>query len=357
MEATTSRTLKIVSLSVLIVVSTILLYISRTAVILSVIGIGIGALCTPLLNQLRKRFRIPRSLSALVLFLLVCLFLGGTIVGLFLMVSDQATNLASQAPEIIKNLQGRLSALLVEYPWLEEQVNDINISATIRKGFGNIFAGAYSGAVAVSGLVFALILGLYTAVNSQYYFEATVQAFPADSRREARIVLAKCGAVLRQWFRAQLIDMAIIGGLTALGLWLIGADYWALFGLLTAVMGIIPYVGTLLVVIAAALITLASNPSQVPAVVGVFFLTQQIEGNLLLPIVMKGAADLPEVPLLIFMLFLGGWFGLIGVFIAPPLFAVLRTLYLMLYLPRVEAKKETRRSSPKAIALDVSGNA
>ncbi len=102
-------------------------------------------------------------------------------------------------------------------------------------------------------------------------------------------------------------------------------------------MGIIPYVGTLIVVIAAALISLASDPSELPWVVLVFFTTQQIEGNLLLPIVMKDAADLPEVPLLIFMLFLGTWFGLIGVFAAPPIFAVLRTIYLMTYLPRMDA--------------------
>jgi predicted PurR-regulated permease PerM len=97
----------------------------------------------------------------------------------------------------------------------------------------------------------------------------------------------------------------------------------------------------LFVVIAAFFITLAAQPELVWWVVLVFGITQQIEGNVVLPLVMKGQADLPEVPLLVFMLLMGTWFGIIGVFVAPGAFAVVRILYLRIYLPRLEGQQST----------------
>ena len=140
----------------------------------------------------------------------------------------------------------------------------------------------------------------------------------------------------RVWFRAQLIDMAIIGLITTIGLLIAGVEFWALFGLLTALFGIIPYVGVMIVVVIVSFITLASDPSQVPWVLLVFIITQQIEGNVVLPWVMKGQAEIPEALLIIVMLFFGFWFGLLGVFIAPPLVAVMICLYRNLYLPAIE---------------------
>jgi predicted PurR-regulated permease PerM len=52
--------------------------------------------------------------------------------------------------------------------------------------------------------------------------------------------------------------------------------------------------------------------------------------------VMKGQAEIPEVLLIVVMLFFGFWFGLIGVFIAPPLVAVMICLYQELYIPAIE---------------------
>ncbi len=92
--------------------------------------------------------------------------------------------------------------------------------------------------------------------------------------------------------------------------------------------------------------TLASDPSQVPWVLLVFIITQQIEGNLVLPWVMKGQAEIPEALLIIVMLFFGFWFGLIGVFIAPPLVAVVICLYRNLYITAIETRHLSVTSPP-----------
>jgi predicted PurR-regulated permease PerM len=253
-------------------------------------------------------------------------------------VADQITSLEERWPEIKGTLENWFKTIFERFPWMQEHILNFDFGKYVSSSISGLIRGFRLGLVAISGAVFALFIGLYTAVNGEEYFDKTVQAFYPAKREKARFILGHCAKVIRKWFKAQLVDMVIIGVMTGAGLWIAGIEYWAVFGLLTAVLGIIPYVGIIQVVFAASLITLSTDPSKVPWVLAIFAITQQVEGDVVLPLVMKGGAQLPVVPLLIFMLFLGSFFGIIGVFIAPPLLAVLRTLYIDIYLPYVSSQ-------------------
>jgi predicted PurR-regulated permease PerM len=226
-------------------------------------------------------------------------------------------------------------SLFIKYPWLQAQFEALDVGTAAKGLILPFFKGLISSFAGISGFVFALILSLYTAVSLNDYFTAVVAAFPQKQRDKTAYILSRCATTLRLWFRAQMMDMVILGVMIAVGLWIVGVDYWAVYGLLAAIFAIIPYIGTLIVVVCASLITLASEPSLVLWVIAVFVVAQQIEGNFVLPMLMKGQVELPEVPLLIFILLLGSWLGIVGVFVAPPFFAIMRVLYIELYLPRV----------------------
>ena len=324
-------------LGILVVTGLFLFYHSIEVILLSLIGIGIGVVMAPLLSLLRRRYKIPRALSALLCLLIIFLFVGATSYALWFLVADQVSTLFERLPVISTNLKSRLSFVFARYPWLLNQIETLSLADTVQEIITQFFKGLNASIAALSGFLFSLILSLYVAVSLRDYFSTILQAFPPKHREKAERVLSRCASTLRLWFRAQLTDMVILGILTSLSLWAIGVDYWAIYGMLTAIFGIIPYVGTLLVVICASLITLSSDPSLVPWVIGVFILIQQIEGNIILPLLMKGQVELPEAPLLIFILLFGSWLGLMGIFLAPPVFAVLRVLYIELYLPYIDA--------------------
>jgi predicted PurR-regulated permease PerM len=327
---------KLILFAIVAVVALILLYFSLSIIMMSLIGIGIGVLLAPILSFLRQKFKIPRALSALLCLIIIILVVGGASYGAWYLVSDQVDSLSERAPEISTNLKTHLTSITNRYPWLRDQFESLDIGAAAKNLTSHLFKGLQTSFVGISGFLFALILSLYTAVAIKEYFAATVRAFPNKHRDKAESVLHSCATTLRLWFRAQMIDMLILGVMTGIGLWIAGVDYWAVYGLLTAIFGIIPYLGTLIVVGVASLITLASEPALVPWVIVVFVVVQQIEGNIVLPMLMKGQVELPEVPLLIFILLFGSWIGIVGVFLAPPLFAVLRVIYMELYLPRVD---------------------
>lgn len=323
-----------------------LLYL-KIIVISALIGLGVGVLLAPLLRRLQARFRMPRAVGALVVALITIAVIAGVGYGIYAITETQVASLSERMPQIVEKLQARVNGLIERYPWLDAGSSSFNVGETARSVGGKVFRGAWSGVSVLGALVFAFIIGLYTSVEAESYYHSLLRAFAQQHRDTAASFLKAAAATIRNWFHAQLLDMAIIGTLTAIGLWIVGADYWLLFGILTALLGIIPYAGIAIVVVFASLVTLASDdPHRVFWVASVFIVTQQLEGHVILPLVMRGQASLPAVPLLIFMLVVGSWGGLLGVLMAPPLFAVLLLAYRSFYLPRVDGDP-----GPKALTV------
>ena len=340
METSKKNPYSLISFAILFIAVLMMAYFSRYLILMCLVGLGLGVLVIPLIKHFRRKFRLPPALSALIILLMFMALLAGVLGSIYYLMADQFTALSERAPEFIKIAQYKMTHMFSRYPWIQDQINGFKIFETAQNGMMWVFDGIQTSLIAASGFVFAIIIALYTAVDSEDYFDSLVEAFPFNTRPKARLILKRSAEVLRQWFKAQLIAMVLIGSLTSIGLLIVGNNYWAVFGLLTAILGIIPYVGIILVVTAATLITLTTDASQVPWVLLVFGITQQLEGNVILPMVMKGQADLPEVPLLIFMILMGGFFGILGVFVSPPIFAVLRVIYIQVYIPKMEAKSE-----------------
>jgi predicted PurR-regulated permease PerM len=316
--------------------------------------VGIGAILAPLLRRMNDHMRIPRGIAAALIAALGLTALAGIGWALAGVVDSQAALLTERGPALMQRLQDIATRLLDRFPWLQKNVAAMDIGATAGAIGGAVFKGAWSGVGVLSALLFAVVIGLYVAVDARVYRDGLVRALPARHRARADRFVGQASATVRDWFNAQLLDMLIIGTITSVGLWIVGAEYWLLLGVLTGVLGIIPYVGIIIVVTFAVLLTVASDVSRLPWVLGVFLVTQQLEGNVILPLVMRGRVQLPAVPLLVFMLLMGSWAGLLGVLIAPPLFAVLRLGYLEFYLPRVDRMGTPRPAAAlTAVAADV----
>lgn len=330
--------------AVLVAVMVLLVW-ARLIVVSLLVGVGIGAILSPLLRRMDRYMHIPRGIAATLIAVLGLTALAGIGWAFAGVVDSQAALLTERGPALMQRLQEIFTGLLDRFPWLQRNVASLDMGATAGAIGGAVFKGAWSGVGVLAALLFAVVIGLYVAVDARVYREALVRAVPARHRARADDFCGKASGAVRDWFNAQLIDMVIIGTITSIGLWIVGAEYWLLLGVLTGLLGIIPYVGIIIVVTFAALLTVASDMSRLPWVLGVFLVTQQLEGNVILPLVMRGRIQLPAVPLLVFMLLMGSWAGLLGVLIAPPLFAVLRLAYLEFYVPRVD-----RMGAPAPVA-------
>ncbi|MAV91068.1 MAG: hypothetical protein CL676_06575 [Bdellovibrionaceae bacterium] len=305
----------------------VLLFYSRTLILAGMTGLGLGCLASPFLNFLRKKAKIPRALGALILIFLLVLVFSGMFYAAGSLMADQIQNLQEQLPSLLSRAENSWRNLTHNYPLLQERLNDLSFGESAKAGVSRLIHGLGSGINALTGFVLAFFIALYTAIHAEEYFKGWLNLFSKKHQGRVQDLSLKSAKVLRAWFSAQLIDMALVGIITAFGLWLIGATYWALFGLMTALLAVIPYFGVLITLIFATFVTGAEQPDLVLWVLLVFFITQQIEGNLILPIIMKERVKLAEAPLLFFIVLMSFWFGIPGIIVAPGMFAIGKTLY------------------------------
>jgi predicted PurR-regulated permease PerM len=152
------------------------------------------------------------------------------------------------------------------------------------------------------------------------------------TRQRAGEVASAVTTALRNWLWGQAIAMVITGVLTTLGLILVGAPLPMALGLVAAVLDFIPFVGPILAAAPALLLAFTEGPRMVLWVALVYLVVQQVEGNVVQPLVQKQAVDLPPALTVIAAVGMGILFGIPGMIFATPLLVVLMVVVRMVYV-------------------------
>ncbi len=171
------------------------------------------------------------------------------------------------------------------------------------------------------------ILTLLTVVYFWLTEHARLQRYalafvPEARRKRARDVWNAAETRLGMWVRGQLILMGSIGIATATAYTLLGVPAALLLGLIAALAEAIPIVGPLLGAIPAVLVAATVSPELALAVAGVYLVLQLIEGNVLVPIVMRNTIGISPFLVILSVLIGGAAGGFVGALLAVPLAAV-----------------------------------
>ncbi|MDI3330419.1 MAG: AI-2E family transporter [Micrococcus sp.] len=296
---------------------------------LLVIPLIIAALLATLLHPVHQRFRrwgVPGGLSvaAIVIgFLLLVL-------GLLTLVGQQlAAGFADMRDQITVGVQG-IVEWLASVGVTTDQWNDIfaNLGDTVRNNSQQILSGALgfgstAGNIAAGAVlaVFALIFFLHDGKGIWRF----CLNFVPRRHREAIDGAGKAGwTSLGSYVRVQIfvafVDALGIGA----GAWILGVPLALPLGVLVFFGSFIPLVGAFLTGAVAVLLALVANGwGNALVMLGIVLLVQQIEGNVLQPLVMGRAVSLH--PLAVFLAVSGGTavLGLVGAVFAVPLMAFL----------------------------------
>lgn len=186
-----------------------------------------------------------------------------------------------------------------------------------------------------SGLTNAFLIivgGIYFAAQPKLYRTGIIKLIPEDGRGLIATALDDSHRALRLWLMGQLVSMTIVGVLTTLGLMLLGVPSALALGIVAGLLEFIPYAGPLLAAIPALLLALTVSPELALWTLLLYWGLQQIEGNLVQPLVQQRAVDLPPA-LLLFTIIAGTLlFGTLGIVFAAPLTVVIFVLVKRLYV-------------------------
>jgi len=304
-------------------------------------GIIVLILRTPV-NLLEAR-GMPRTAAVALCYVLMFAVL--TIVSAFVMpaIGDQLQQFSIDLPgyfdavaEWWSGLQGQARAIVLP-GWILTALTDAaaTISATLadtaKSAASGILSVGQSAATLLFDMVLALVIGFW-AVKDLPKVRAEVMTLVGEHRRgEAEMILETVLRVLGGYIRGQLIVSAVTGLVVWLGLSLLGVPYALVLGLLTGVLNVLPYIGPFVGGLFAAVVGLFISPLLALGALGVVIGAQQLTDMFVTPRVMSEQVDLHPL-LVIFSLLVGGTlFGFWGLFLAIPVAAIIKGLFVYYY--------------------------
>ncbi len=302
-------------------------------ILLLVFAAIVLAVALDTLAQIPQRYGFRRGPSLLITGLTV--LVGAILVGLIVVppLADQLGRLFTEGvPAGIVQAQQLFERLILwlptdlELPTLRELANSLVPQVTelvrqVRDFFSQSFTAFFA---TLLNLLFVIILTVLLLVDPQAYSRAFVSVFPAFYRPRVRYILKRCELALRGWLMGILFTSSLVMLLSGIGLWILGVPLSLANAVLAGLFNFIPNIGPTLSVIAPMLVALTDAPWKSLAVLGLYILIQQLESSVFTPIVMSRQVSLLPALTLIAQITSAFFFGVLGLFLAVPLAAILQ---------------------------------
>lgn len=276
--------------------------------------------------QWLKRYRVPRVLAVLIIYLVVVGVIAGAVYLIVPMVIDEFSAFLDSFPRYQRILLQELRSFqgLPFYSLFSGDAESIILNPPLDAGTlgGNaldfifsIFGGIFSGVVLV-------VVSFYLGAQERGVEKFLRLAAPLKHEEYVIDLWARSQAKIGQWLRGQLLLGLVIGILVYLALTLLGIRYALVLALLAAVFEIIPVIGPILAAAPAVFFALLNSPLQALIVAGVYFVIQQTENHLLVPLVSQRTTGVNPLVIIIALLVGAKLGGILGMFLAVPLSAV-----------------------------------
>ena len=348
------RWIQLVGLPVLLVLAFLLARTLGHVIFLFLTASVIAFTLNPLVRDL-TRVKVPRSLSVAIVFVIFAAAAAALLIAIGAVAFDQTRNAAARIDEYVTDVVPGTDQTAAEedidgvQAWLDDHgLEQIQIRERVNEWIDSLSAGEISGyaqdaiefaqgaAVSVVLLLFSLVLivviAIYMLLDMQRLERSIDARFPPH---EGPPLTQQIESALWGYVKGQAILSTVIGASAGVGMYILGKtglvegadDYALLFGLWTAFIEVIPYIGPWLSAVPPALYALVVDPVGLIWVGLLFLFIYQVEGHVVVPNVMAGALRLHPL-LVIFGLLAGGeLYGIPGVLVALPTMAALRAIW------------------------------
>jgi predicted PurR-regulated permease PerM len=333
-----------------------LIFKQIATLLLAVLIVVVIALPLSAFASLLQRIGIPRGIGAALGLLLGLGALGGLIALIVPVFTHEIDQFATALPRIVDALRHRLGRLTGNSPsrtgqQIQHFVNTYTQHPTKLLGpLASIGASVVAG---IATLIVVLLTALYTAINPEPLARGFVSLAPPAKRPHAERILSRLGVAYLGWLRGLLIGMIVLGGVTYLGLRMVGLDFAAFFAVFTAIAMIIPYFGALLSSIPPIVYALTVSPGKALIVGVIYLVAHQVEGNIIQPLVVARTVELHPAVVAVGVVAVDRLFGFAGLIIAVPILATVRILVDELWIKPVEHHDQGFSGEMTSAPMDV----
>ena len=291
-----------------------------------VLALFVASILEPLAARLRAH-RWPASLAAATVFLGALIVLVLLLVWIGSSVATQFADVGDQIEEAVVDAKDWAQGEPLELSREKVDTLESDARTAIREATGGIAEQAAGQAQLASEVIGGIVLMLFTLFfvikDGAGIADWLRERIPATNRHDTVTLTRRFRTIMRQYLMATAATGFIDAVLIAVALVVLGVPLVVPLAILTFLGGFIPLVGATVAGLVAAVVALvAKGPGTALLVVAATIVVQQVEGNLLQPLILERAVRLH--PLVTVVAVAGGLIlgGLLGAFLAVPLVAM-----------------------------------
>jgi len=287
----------------------------------ALVAIVLHALARLIQQRTRMHHAVALALAALTIFGSV-----GGVVWLF------GAELVTQVNQLAALIPSGWEALSERFG--EDRIND-TVERLAPSG-SNIFSIVQAILSFVSGMLTATMLamlgGVFLAAQPETYRKGFRMLLPTSWEEQADDVVHTLGRALRRFMAGQVISMLFVGITIFIGLYAIGAPSPLALAVIAAILGFIPVIGPLMAAAPGVLVGLTMGGDAIWQVILLYFIVQQIDGNLVNAIVMRHSVKIPPAVTMFALFAIGSIFGPAGLILGGPITVLMFVLVRKLWI-------------------------
>ncbi|HWE34765.1 MAG TPA: AI-2E family transporter [Solirubrobacteraceae bacterium] len=293
-----------------------------------------------------QRIGVPRALGAVISLLVILGFFALVIAFVVPPFVDQIKAFVQQLPTTLQRVERTVNRDFGLKPGtVANAVQHFANQYTQHpdKLLGPLSSIGLSVATGIGAVVVVIISALYAAINPGPLVRGIVRLVPPDERHRALHALERIRTAWLGWLRGMVLDGIVLGGLLFAGMKIIGLQFAVGFAVLSGVLTVIPNYGSVISAIPPIVYGLSQSFNLGLEVAIVYIIVNQIEGNLVLPLILGRTVNMHPAAIAIGVLIAGALFGALGLILSIPLMSLFVILVREVWV-NPQAERDAQRS-------------
>lgn len=299
-------------------------------------------LLNPIVNLFEK-IRIKRIWGILILILAI----GGIITGVVLLtapaIEAQIKDLATTFPQYLSELGASITSWIQNsflgpyyqegYNWVIDNFSDIPgiIGGYVVDAFRSVQNVASTVTNVVVTIVTFPIILFFLLKDGKKFKEFFLKLLPPAFRKDMNQILHNMDTQVGSYIQGQIIVATCIGIMLYIGYLIIGMDYAITLAIVAAITSVVPYLGPTIAIAPALIIAVVHSPFMLIKMIIVWAAVQFLEGNFVSPNIMGRTMKIHPLTIIIVLLVAGNLFGVVGVILGIPGYAIVKVLVQYLF--------------------------
>jgi len=292
-------------------------------------------LLRPIVYYLEDK-RIPRIVSILIIYALLAILFALFIAYMIPILAKQIADIANISVEALTKLESASKVWTIG-SWsfnVEQEIQKrlIEVMQLATLSASTILVDFIGIVTRVAVILIAIPFILFYLLKDDWHMsEYFLKMFTGDFALELEKILKHIDTTLSNYINSLVLISLSVGGMLFITYFMLGLNYALILSVIAIIFTTIPFIGPFLSITPALLVGLAESPFMALKVLICFVIVQQIESNIISPQIIGQKLRIHPLTIILLLLAAGTLYGLVGLILATPLYAILKVILQNLY--------------------------